>query len=169
VTRRNYLTLTVSSVGKTGYEMDSSASSIPFRFDSDGNLYSMPSPVGPGAMVIDPVDSLFRYPLQAGASWSASTREILPGYAKEVDSTVTVKGWEDVQVSAGKFAAVRISKVAAGAWEPFPGQSLRSKRVSTYWFVPELRTFARYESLEVTSTGAVILDQSWELDSFRLN
>ena len=169
VTRRNYLTLTVSSVGKTGYEMDSSASSIPFRFDSDGNLYSMPSPVGPGAMVIDPVDSLFRYPLQAGASWSASTREILPGYAKEVDSTVTVKGWEDVQVSAGKFAAVRISKVAAGAWEPFPGQSLRSKRVSTYWYVPELRTFARYESLEVTSTGAVILDQSWELDSFRLN
>ena len=36
-------------------------------------------------------------------------------------------------------------------------------------YVPALRTFARYETLEVTATGTVLADQTWELDGFKVN
>jgi len=169
VARRNYVTLTVNAVRPDGFELEASDSAVPFRFDAAGNLYSMPAPRGGGTIVVDPVDPLFRYPLEAGASWSARTREILPGFAKDADSTVTVKGWEEVQVAAGTFRALKISKVAAMAWEPFPGRSMNSRRVSTVWFVPGVGHYARYEVLEVSTDGAVLLDQTWELDSFKLN
>ena len=169
LTRRNYLTMTVASAGLGGYEVQSSASDVPYRYDANGNIQSMPASTGSGTFVIDPVDVLFRFPLQAGASWSAGTREVGPSFVRNAENLVTVVGWESLQVPAGTFQAMKISKVATKAWEPFPGQSTRSKRVTNVWFVPALRTYARYETLEVTQAGVVLLDQTWELDSFRLN
>ncbi len=169
LTRRNYVTLTVAQAGPGGHEVHSSASELPYRYDANGNLQSMPAPSGPGTVVIDPADVLLRFPLQAGATWSGTTREVWPAFSKSAENMVTAVGWESVQVPAGTFQAMKISKVAAHAWEPFPGQALRSKRVTNVWFVPALRTFARYETLEVTATGTVLADQTWELDGFKVN
>ncbi len=169
VTRRNYLTQTVTAADANGYELEASDSSIPLRFDREGNLYSMPSPTGTGTLVFDPVDPRFRFPLKPGDSWTANSREMFPQYVKQADNRVTVLGWESVTVPAGTFQALKVSKVSNKAWSPFPGQSLASKRVTHWWYVPALRNFARYEALEVDQRGQVLVDQTWELDSFKLN
>jgi hypothetical protein len=171
VTRRNYLTMSVMKAGDSGYEVVSSASDIPYRFDASGNLLSQPAPVGHGVLVIEPSDSFFRYPLESGKSWSARTREVMPDIVKKSDNQVAVLGWEDVRVPAGGFHALKISKVTDYSFDPMPGRGadLTSRRVTTIWFVPALRTFARYETREVNSRGTVVLDQSWELDSFKLH
>ena len=90
------------------------------------------------------------------------------GQVVNVDSTITVGGWEDVTLPAGKFRAMKVSKVSSRRAEPFPGQMQTSKRVSSYWYAPALRATVKFEGLEVTDRGAVIFDQLWELDSFEL-
>ena len=169
LTRRNYLTLTVTSSDAMGFEVETSDSSVPLRFDREGNIFSMPAPKGGGTLVYDPVDSRFRFPLKPGDSWSARAREMFPQFVKEAESRITVMGWESLQVPAGTFQALKMSKVSNKNWSPFPGQSVASKRVTHFWYVPALRTFARYETLEVTQRGEVLADQTWELDSFKLH
>ena len=171
VTRRNYLTMTVSKAGEGGYEVQSSASDIPYRYDASGNVLSQPAPAGHGVLAIEPADSFFRYPLEIGKSWTARSREVLPDVVRKSDDKVAVLGWEDVKVPAGSFHALKISKVTDYSFDPMPGRGaeLTSRRVTTIWFVPALRTFARYEAREVNSRAGVVLDQSWELDSFKLN
>jgi uncharacterized caspase-like protein len=168
LTRRNYLTLTVIVAGPKGFEVETSDSALPLRHDPDGNLLSMPAKSG-GLLVFEPLDPRFRFPLKPGDSWSAQSQELFPEFVKEADNRVTVLGWESLTVPAGTFQALKVSKVANKNWSPFPGQSVVSKRVTHFWYVPALRTFARYETLEVTQRGEVIADQSWELDSFKLN
>ncbi|MNC89310.1 hypothetical protein D3C83_52240 [compost metagenome] len=86
----------------------------------------------------------------------------------EVDARVTVAGWEDVTTPAGRFRAMKISKVSNRRHEPFPGQSVNAKRVVSVWYAPAVGNFAKFEGLEVTDRGAVTFDQQWELDSFEL-
>ena len=82
---------------------------------------------------------------------------------------MTVVGWEDVDVSAGTFRALKITKVANRSWEAFPGQMTNSKRVTNIWFVPGVRNIVKFEGLEATARNEVIFDQTWELDTFELN
>jgi hypothetical protein len=62
--------------------------------------------------------------------------------AKRVDEIVSsVKGWEDVEVPAGKFRAIRIEReesIGVGSHDP-------RKNAAVYWYVPELRWHARVE------------------------
>jgi uncharacterized caspase-like protein len=169
LTRRNYLTLTLTAADANGFEVETSDSGTPLRFDPSGNLFSMPAPRGGGTLVFDPIDPRYRFPLAPGDSWSTRSREVFPQFVKEADNRITVIGWESLEVPAGTFQALKVSKVSNKEWSPFPGQSVSSKRVTHWWYVPALRTFARYEALEVTQRGEVLADQSWELDSFKLN
>lgn len=167
VERRNYVTRTVTFVDAGGFTESQSDAAQPARFDIDGNQFSGTLRTGT-QVVYDPVDAVFRFPLEPGQRWDAKQRELVAGLAIDVDSTITVGGWEEVSVTAGKFRAIKVSKVSSRRSEPFPGQSQSSKRVSSYWYVPALRGIAKFEGLEVTDRGTVIFDQGWELDSFEL-
>jgi len=167
VERRNYVTRTVTFVDAGGFTESQSDAAQPARFDIDGNQFSGTLRTGT-QVVYDPVDAVFRFPLEPGQRWDAKQRELVAGLATDVASTITVGGWEEVSVTAGKFRAIKVSKVSSRRSEPFPGQSQSSKRVSSYWYVPALRAIAKFEGLEVTDRGAVIFDQGWELDSFEL-
>ena len=94
---------------------------------------------------------------------------MFPQFVKEAESRITVMGWESLQVPAGTFQALKMSKVSNKNWSPFPGQQSTSKRVTHWWYVPALRTFARYEALEIDNRGQGLADHAWELDSFKLN
>jgi uncharacterized caspase-like protein len=169
VTRRNYLTWTVASVDAGGYEVEASDSSTPWRFDASGNVLAAVAPGQRNPVAYDPLDPVFRFPLETGSKWKLQSRERRSGVEVRVESTVTVIGWEAVKVPAGAFQALKVSKVATAQWEPFPGQIENSKRLVNYWYVPSIHTFARFETLEVTTGGLVLVDQAWELDSFKLN
>jgi uncharacterized caspase-like protein len=164
--RRNYVTRIVVAASAAGYTIEQSDAAQPAQFDLDGNQLS--GPLRSGMVTFEPMDPVFRFPLTPGARWETKSREALPSHAVEVDSTITVGGWEEVTVPAGRFNAVKISRVSYRRGEPFPGQMQVSKRVSSYWYLPALRNIVRFEALEVTDRGAVTLDQTWELDSFEL-
>ncbi len=121
-------------------------------------------------MTVEPDDSLYRFPLVPGATWSAATREVLPSFTRNLNSRVNVVGWEEVQVPAGTFRAMKISRSSEVSWQAFAGQpTQQARRVTAVWYVPELRNIARLEVLEVTQAGVVVADHAWELDTFALN
>jgi uncharacterized caspase-like protein len=166
VERRNYYTATVAHADKDGYQLQSSDGDLPSSYDAAGNLYSARQ--GAAMVVHDPMDELFRFPLQAGASWTTRSRERGGAAVVDVDGRVTVVGPEDVTTPAGRFAAVKLTKVSNRTWEPFPGQIVRAKRVVSTWYAPTVGNIVRFEGLELTDRGAVTFDQKWELDSFEL-
>jgi uncharacterized caspase-like protein len=171
VTRRNYVTNTATFADEGGYTAVHSDASVPTRYDGSGNRLSTPySPVSSSntATVFEPVETLFRFPLTPGATWSDKVREISPTGSVSATSDVKVVGWEEVTVPAGRFRAMKVAQIQYRSWEPFPGQSQESKRVTNVWYVPSVRAAARMEVLEVTSKGLAIFDQTWELDSFDL-
>lgn len=166
VERRNYYTATVAHADKDGYRLQSSDGDLPSSYDAAGNLYSARQ--GAAMVVHDPMDELFRFPLQAGASWTTRSRERGGTAVVDVDGRVTVVGPEDVTTPAGRFAAIKLTKVSNRTWEPFPGQIVRAKRVISTWYAPTVGNIVRFEGLELTDRGAVTFDQKWELDSFEL-
>ena len=151
---------------KDGSRLQTSDGDLPASYDALGNLYSAKQ--GTTMVVHDPLDELYRFPLQAGATWPTHSRERGGPSIVEVDGRVTVVGTEDVTTPAGRFSAVKITKVSNRRSEPFPGQMVNSKRVVSVWYVPAIGNIARFEGLEVTDRGAVTFDQKWELDSFEL-
>lgn len=166
VERRNYLTATVAQADKDGFKVASNDADVPSRYDAAGNLHS--GKQGQEMVVHDPLDELYRFPLQAGATWSTRSLERRGAGTVEVDGRVTVVGPEDVTTPAGRFATVKISKVSSRRWEPFPGQLIQAKRVVSVWYAPGVGNMVKFEGLELTDRGAVTFDQKWELDSYEL-
>jgi hypothetical protein len=164
--RRNYLTATIVGADKEGFILQHSDSSVPATYDGSGNLHVTMQ--GNTQVVHDPLDEVYRFPLQPGASWGTKSRERQGAVVVEVQGRVTVVGWEDLTTPAGQFRAMKVSKVTERRWEPFPGQPVNAKRVANYWYAPALGNVAKFEGLEVTHRGAVTFDQTWELDSFEL-
>ena len=171
-TRRNYVTLTAAEVQDNGYTIVHSDASTPSRFDADGNRLA--APYGPphqagASLAFEPADPMFRFPLAPGSSWSGSIREESRSLSVRAETEVKVVGWEELKVPAGSFKAVKVAQIQSRAWEPFPGQRQRSRRVTNVWYVPAVRNIARMETFEVTTTGSIVYDQVWELDSFEIN
>jgi uncharacterized caspase-like protein len=163
--RRNYLTTTVTFANADGFTLQNSDHAEPSRYDALGNAFSRME--GRNLVVHDPMEEFYRFPLQPGASWSTKSRE-RGANVVEVDGRVTVVGWEDLTTPAGRFNAMKVSKVSQRRFEPFPGQVVNSKRVVSVWYAPAVGTMVKLEGLEVTDRGAVTFDQQWELDSFDL-
>ena len=164
--RRNYLTSTVTFANADGFTLQHSDAQEPAYYDAAGNTFSQMQ--GQGRVVHDPLDELYRFPLQPGLSWTARSLERRGSNIVEVDGRITVVGWEDVTTPAGRFRAMKVSKVSQRRWEPFPGQLVNGKRVVSVWYAPAVGNMVKLEGLEVTDRGAVTFDQEWELDSFEL-
>lgn len=75
----------------------------------------------------------YEWPLEVGKTWTRTHQVKLPGADPLVpmELTTTVEAFEEVTVPAGTFKAFRIRSVDS------------FHNVSTSWFVPELRLFAR--------------------------
>ena len=86
---------------------------------------------------------LFQFPLQIGGSHQFQF-ELAPALATNVRSLhahmAKVVGWEDVQVPAGKYRAVKIE--TKGTWRRLDGSSEGTGHF-VIWYVPELRRWAR--------------------------
>lgn len=87
--------------------------------------------------------SVLEFPLEVGKTWRnemlfTGTR----GYDILLESAAKVVGWEDVQVPAGKFRALKVERVTTlrGDRGPFAGN-----RSTVVWYVPEVRRWVRYD------------------------
>jgi len=89
---------------------------------------------------------LFNFPLFEGKKWGEDTFSGMPIYnpwAPQIEydyaETFQVLGWEDVEVPAGKFRAVKIKyiqRVLAGL----------SAGNGYFWYVPEVKYFVKYQN-----------------------
>jgi hypothetical protein len=108
---------------------------------------------------------LFNFPLEIGKSWSDKfTIKSGTFGAQEitVTETFTPLGWENIQIQAGKFRAIRIeykSEMAAQA----PGRPKEGK--AWYWYSPDVKYMLKCQ-YDRTEYWDAIYD--WELTSIKL-
>jgi hypothetical protein len=107
---------------------------------------------------------LFNFPFFKGKKWGEDTFSGVPMYNPEAPQveydyaeTFHVLGWEDVEVPAGKFRAVKIKyrqRVIAGV----------SAGIGYFWYVPEVKYLVKYQNdKDCWKTG-----HDMQLISFRL-
>jgi hypothetical protein len=119
---------------------------------------------------------VLNFPFSPGKQWKDlyQTDEMDKGLMKTVEhqQTFRVLGWEEVQVRAGKFKAIKLeykietsTRIAEG-WAPL-GESK-----AWYWYSPEVKNFVK--SQYAKGYCEAILEEkgsreNWELVSYRLN
>jgi hypothetical protein len=108
---------------------------------------------------------LFNFPLEIGKSWTdkfTMKAGTLGAQELTVVETFTPLGWEEIELKAGKFKAVKLEykqeMVGQTAGRPKQGKAL-------YWYSPDVRYMlkCRYER---TDYWEAIYD--WEITSFKL-
>ena len=94
----------------------------------------------------------YKWPLEPGKKWSYQIKEDLPLAANATTPQVItnntdaeVKGWEVIEVPAGKFKALKL--VYKNAWSTENPVS-KGISISTSWYCPEIKTVVQstYES-----------------------
>jgi hypothetical protein len=111
---------------------------------SDSVWTSEWNPRSIGGTVFDKPTGVFKFPLVIGAThetaYTVVARRNNPARTL-YDGKVTVVGWEDVTVPAGKFRALKIE--LKGHYSRLDIRASGWLRV-TFWYVPELKRWARY-------------------------
>lgn len=117
--------------------------------------------------IFTPHTGLLRFPLKPGDSWKSTYTVKFPrqDYEAVQERTVTVAGWEDVRVPAGRFRALKV--VSDGTVQrsdrPRPGDV-----TETVWYSPEVKRYVKWTYQSSNRNGTV---QSWEFElvSFKLH
>ncbi len=110
-----------------------------------------------------PHTGVFQFPLRIGDRHSINFDTLRPretAVETRGTGTVAVVNWENVEVPAGKFRAIKV--VADTLWQPTNG-SPAFLRKSTYWYSPEVR---RWVKVQITWPGG---SGGEELLSYKLN
>jgi len=88
---------------------------------------------------------LFNFPLFEGKQWGEDKSSGLPLYnpdAPQIEflyaETYQVTGWEDVEVPAGKFRAIKIKYMQRNITGLSGGNAY-------FWYVPEVKYFVKYQ------------------------
>ena len=109
--------------------------------------------VGGAFGIFYPHVGLFQFPLQIGGSYQFQF-ELVPALATNIRSlhahVAKVAGWEDVQVPAGKYRAVKIE--SHGTVRRQDGSEGTGHFV--IWYVPELRRWAKWTYEEDIRVGS---------------
>jgi hypothetical protein len=108
--------------------------------------------------------SLFNFPLDIGKKWASKTSYESPECGRATDELIAeVKGWEDVEVPAGKFRALRIEHNGN-----YTGPRCGSGRKNWwYWYAPSIKRFVRYEQRAYTPQGQLGFSQILELKAWK--
>jgi len=143
--------LMVSTSKSDGKEFDSSST-------SEWNALTSYS-----GWMFRPHSGLFRFPLRVGDKHEVKYELLRPRVNTVESSTtgsVTVVGWEMVEVPAGKFRAIKLELDTL--IQPFDG-SRAYPRQGSFWYVPEVRRWVKFQA--VTPKARV----SEELLEYKLN
>ncbi len=108
---------------------------------------------------------LFNFPLEIGKSWTDkfTIKSGTPG-AQEitVTETFTPLGWEDIQIQAGKFRAIKLEYKSEMAGQA-AGRPKEGK--AWYWYSPDVKYMLKCQ-YDRTEYWEAIYD--WELTSIKL-
>lgn len=103
--------------------------------------------------VFNPHTGWFKFPLQVGDTYKAAFEVIVP--KKEASSRqerdVKVVGWEEVDVPAGKFRALKI--VSEGHFQRIDNTHLGGTSRNVIWYVPEVKRWVKITLENRPTTG----------------
>jgi hypothetical protein len=100
--------------------------------------------VSTGDVIVYPHTGFFRFPLQVGSSYQTEFELVLvafPNGRVRHRHSVRVSGWEEVQVPAGKFRAVKVE--TQGTWQRLDNNLKGTSRI-VLWYVPEMRSSVKF-------------------------
>ncbi len=92
----------------------------------------------------DPHFGLFKFPLQVGSSWKSAYELRLPRRSDlrvRHERTVSVVGYEDVVVAAGRFRALKV--VAEGTYQHLGFSRGTGTTRTVAWYVPEVKRWVK--------------------------
>lgn len=95
------------------------------------------------------------FPLEVGKTWKNEYKiNRSDGGTTSYNSPVTVEGWEDVQVPAGKFKAIKI--VHSGFYSAQKiNSSWTGSTAETFWYAPEVKKFVKSEFIDTPGGNRV--------------
>lgn len=98
--------------------------------------------------IFDGMYVFLAFPLEVGKTWKNEyQRRRGDSGVTAFSSPVTVEGWEDVQVPAGKFRSLKI--VHSGNYSTQNGSaSWTGRSTETVWYAPEVKKFVKSEFIE---------------------
>ncbi|MDT9000714.1 hypothetical protein RQP53_15670 [Paucibacter sp. APW11] len=104
------------------------------------------------------------FPLAPGKSWSHENSSLSAACGKQTTKLKSeVKGWEEVEVPAGRFKALRID--SKGYWRNGCGNDQLSYR---FWYAPAVKSIVKNESI-IYAGGRMFSGTLSELKSYKLD
>ena len=99
--------------------------------------------VGVDEGVVEIEQGLLQFPLSPGREYAAAWTMRRPrsgAFEVRHERTVKIVGWEDIEVPAGKFRALKVQ--AQGAWRRIDRPSSAAAQ-NIYWYVPEVKRWVK--------------------------
>ena len=100
--------------------------------------------VAPDEGVVEVEKGMFQFPLAPGRQYSAAWEMRRPragAFHVRHERKVNVVGWEDIEVPAGKFRALKVQ--ADGHFRRFDRIASDEAR-NTYWYVPQVKRWVKH-------------------------
>jgi hypothetical protein len=104
----------------------------------------------PDEGVVEVEKGMFQFPLSPGRQYAAAwdmRRPRAGAFHVRHERSVTVVGWEDVEVPAGKFRALKLQ--ADGHYRRFDRPAADEAR-NTYWYVPQVKRWVKHVYRDAT-------------------
>ena len=118
---------------------------------------------------------ILNFPLNLGKQWKDLIQRDIPAisvgsgsYAAEYHETFRVLGWEEIEVRAGKFKAIKLEYKCEGKRRAAIGWVTEFESRAWYWYSPEVKNFVKcqYEKGYIEPIREARAD--WELVSYEL-
>ena len=136
---------------------------VDVTFTSEWNVVN-----DPGSGVYNPHSGLLKFPLLVGARYPARfelTRRKQGAYRVRMDVPMRVVGWEEVEVPAGKFRALKIEGHGAYRRQDVFGNG---QIHYTFWYVPDVKRWVKYTMENTNFRGEPFTRETDELVEFKL-
>lgn len=103
----------------------------------------------PNSLVVEGKEVKFDFPLAVGKTWKYDykTRRNDGNGFTTYSVEAKVDGWEDVEVAAGKFKALKVTHASAYSTET-GGQRYNGQLLRTYWYSPQVKREVKYEFID---------------------
>lgn len=104
----------------------------------------------PDSLIVEGKELKFDFPLEVGKTWRYDykiRRNDGKGFTT-FSVNAEVDGWEEVQVPAGKFKALKVTHFIPYSTETTEGRRFSGQLLKTYWYSPEVKREVKYEFVD---------------------
>ena len=105
-------------------------------------------------LIVEGKEVRFDFPLEVGKTWKydyKTRRNDGKGFTT-FSVNAKVEGWEEVEVPAGKFKALKVTHTTAYFTET-GGMTYNNQVLRTYWYSPEVKREVKYEFIDRATAG----------------